>query len=317
MEKIYGGKAIRLLGVSVALCLLAWGCSRQPAPSPDPSLPQPLPVERQTPSPGSEASGEKDPSGDTQMPSPGLEASGEKDPSGDAQPSTGGESPGKENAPEGTFSPQYAYPIPETLSSEEAMEYFYYEPLSQELKDAITGVSYPADAADLIVTYEDLVHLHILHYDFEGKPARGELICNRAIAQDLAEIFYELYQNAYPIEKVRLIDAYGGDDELSMEDNNTSCFNYRVVEGTSHLSNHAYGLAVDINPLYNPYITYDEDHNPHVSPAGGEAYADRSADFPYKIDREDLCYQLFTRHGFTWGGSWHSSQDYQHFQMTP
>lgn len=205
---------------------------------------------------------------------------------------------------------------------------FYYEPLSENLKRYITGISYPAVTLDtvtgspteeLAITYDELCYLHILHYDFAGNPAEGELICNKAIAQDLVEIFYELYLNEYQLEKVKLIDEYNGDDTASMEDNNTSCFNYRVVPNSTSLSKHALGLALDINPLYNPYITYKKDDtgqivSENVSPENGTAYADRSASFPYKIDENDLCYKLFTEHGFTWGGNWNSSKDYQHFQ---
>lgn len=196
-------------------------------------------------------------------------------------------------------------------------EGFYYEPLSEELTNYITGTSYPENEAQPAVTIMDLSYVHVLYYDFEGMPAEGELICNQAIAQDLVEIFHELYRSEYQIEKIRLIDEYGGDDDLSMADNNTSCFNYRVVSGSSSLSKHAYGLAIDINPLYNPYITYNKDHSINVSPAAGEDYADRSRSFPYKIDENDLCYRLFKEHGFTWGGDWNSCKDYQHFQKTP
>ncbi len=98
-----------------------------------------------------------------------------------------------------------------------------------------------------------------------------------------------------------------------MADNNTSCFNYRTVSGKSKLSNHSYGCAIDINPLYNPYVR-TRDGKVLVSPQNAGEYADRSADFPYKIDREDLCYRLFTEHGFEWGGAWNSSKDYQHFE---
>jgi len=202
---------------------------------------------------------------------------------------------------------------------------FYYEPLSEKLQRYITGVSYPATvdnsgeaSQDLLnsveISYDDLRYVHIRHYNFEGNPAEGELICNKAIAQDLTEIFYELYCNEYQLEKVLLIDEYDGDDTASMEDNNTSCFNYRPVEGTSSLSKHALGLAIDINPFYNPYITYNKDGSEKVSPANASAYADRAASFPYKIDENDLCYQLFKEHGFTWGGHWNSCKDYQHFQ---
>lgn len=196
-------------------------------------------------------------------------------------------------------------------------ESFYYEPLSEELKARITGISYPAeDNSDLAVSYEDLRYVHILHYNFDGMSTEGELICNAYIADDLLDIFYELHRNEYQLERVCLIDEYGGDDTASMEDNNTSCFNYRVVDGSTSLSKHALGLALDINPFYNPYVTYPNGST-RISPMGSEAYADRSADFPYKIDENDLCYKLFTEHGFTWGGNWNSLKDYQHFQKTP
>ena len=156
--------------------------------------------------------------------------------------------------------------------------------------------------------------MSVLHYNLRGVERTGELICNKAIAQDLVEIFYELYRNEYQIEQIRLIDEYNGDDTLSMQDNNTSCFNYRVVDGTSNLSKHAYGLAIDINPFFNPYVVFKTDGPTYISPRGSETYADRSKDFAYKIDENDLCYKLFTEHGFTWGGNWNSCKDYQHFQ---
>ena len=158
--------------------------------------------------------------------------------------------------------------------------------------------------------------MNVLYYDFNGEVQSGELICNQEIAHDLVEIFYELYRNEYQIEKIRLIDEYGGDDTASMLDNNTSCFNYRVVDGTDSLSKHAIGCAIDINPFYNPYVVFNKDGSgkTYISPEGSEIYADRSQNFPYKIDENDLCYKLFKEHGFTWGGDWNSCKDYQHFQ---
>ncbi len=211
---------------------------------------------------------------------------------------------------------------------------FYYEPLSEEIKKRITGISYPvtkeeqdstaaaalnvADSAqDIQISYDDLCYMSVLHYNFHGVERTGELICNKAIAQDLVEIFYELYQNEYQIEQIRLIDEYSGDDTLSMQDNNTSCFNYRVVDGTSSLSKHAMGLAIDINPFFNPYVVFQPDGTTYISPKGSETYADRSQDFAYKIDENDLCYKLFKKHGFIWGGNWNSCKDYQHFQKVP
>lgn len=196
-------------------------------------------------------------------------------------------------------------------------ESFYYEPLSDNLRRYITGVSFPElseNSENSDISYEELRYVHILHYDFDGKLAEGELICNAAIAQDLVEIFHELYRNEYRIEKVKLIDEYDGDDNLSMADNNTSCFNYRNVPGSTSLSKHALGRAVDVNPLYNPYITYNEDGSENILPENATDYADRSKKFPYKIDEDDLCYKLFTEHGFVWGGNWNSCKDYQHFQ---
>lgn len=213
-------------------------------------------------------------------------------------------------------------------------EGFYYEPLSDEMISRITGISYPVvedekdtlvieavniapSQEDIQISYEDLCYMSILHYNFHGVERTGELICNKAIAQDLIEIFYELYQNEYQIEQIRLIDEYGGDDTLSMQDNNTSCFNYRVVDGTSNLSKHALGLAIDINPFFNPYVVYRDDGSTYISPQGSEAYTDRGKDFAYKIDENDLCYRLFKEHGFIWGGNWNSCKDYQHFQKVP
>lgn len=212
-------------------------------------------------------------------------------------------------------------------------EGFFYQPLTDPVIARITGISYPvpesiastlsgnvinimADSEAPAVSYDDLCYMNVLYYDFNGEIQTGELICNKGIAQDLVEIFYELYLNEYQIEKIRLIDEYDGDDTSSMLDNNTSCFNYRVVDGTSSLSKHALGCAIDINPFYNPYVVFPKDgsEETYISPPGSEVYADRSLSFPYKIDENDLCYRLFKAHGFTWGGNWNSMKDYQHFQ---
>lgn len=188
---------------------------------------------------------------------------------------------------------------------------FYYEPISNEVFRRISGISYPVDCT---VPLEDLRYVGLKYVDFRGESRIGEMICNKDIAQDVAEIFSELYDNEYRIESIKLIDEFGGDDTASMEANNTSCFNYRVVEGTTRLSNHAYGLAIDLNPYYNPYITYNNDGTTNCSPEESIAYEDRSAAFPYKIDENDLAYKLFKQHGFKWGGNWNSVKDYQHFE---
>ena len=192
-------------------------------------------------------------------------------------------------------------------------EGFYYESLNDAIKEKLTGISYPEDDSNAAVSYDMLRYVSVLYYNFNGASQTGELICHKAIAQDLVEIFCELYEAGYPIERICLVDEYQGDDEMSMQDNNTSCFNYRALP-SGKLSNHAYGLAIDLNPFYNPYVTTKKDGTVNITPAGSEPYADRTQDFAYKIDKEDLAYQLFLEHGFTWGGSWRSSKDYQHFE---
>ena len=192
-------------------------------------------------------------------------------------------------------------------------EDFYSEPISNEIFKRISGISYPVDCS---VPLDELRYLSLLYNDFNGDTQTGEMICNKSISGDVLEIFYELYQNGYQIESIKLIDEFNGDDTASMLANNTSCFNYRVVEGTTRLSNHAKGLAIDLNPFYNPYITYNKDGSVNISPEGSEAYADRNSSFPYKIDENDLAYKLFKEHGFTWGGNWNSVKDYQHFERS-
>ena len=196
---------------------------------------------------------------------------------------------------------------PERVTYQEG---FFYEPITDKIKARINGLSYKEDCT---VPYEDLRYLNVLYCNFDGESTTGEIICNKAIAQDLVEIFYELYINDYPIEKIKLIDEYNADDDLSCAENNTSSFNYRVVGGTTKLSKHALGLAIDINPFYNPYVTYPNGVE-RISPPGSEPYANRNADLPYMIKKGDLCYNLFIQHGFTWGGEWNTLKDYQHFQ---
>lgn len=172
------------------------------------------------------------------------------------------------------------------------------------------GKSYKAGCT---VPREELRYLKVLHYDLEGRITLGEMVCNRAIADDLTAIFRTLYEARYPIERMVLIDAYDADDERSMAADNSSSFNYRKIAGSPNLSKHSRGLAVDINPLYNPCVR-TRDGVTTVEPEAGRPYADRTQEFPCKIDREDLCYKEFTRRGFTWGGDWHSLKDYQHFE---
>ena len=185
---------------------------------------------------------------------------------------------------------------------------------SQEIPDSIwnlmQGKTYqPND----VIHRSDLRYLQVLHWDYDQQTHRGELICNKLIADKLINIFKELYRQHYPIEKIKLPDNYEADDEKQMADNNTSCFCFRNLPDTKKLSYHARGLAIDINTRYNPYVRY-VNGKMVVQPKNGKQYADRNKNFSYKIAKGDLCYRLFVQHGFTWGGSWKTLKDYQHFE---
>ena len=156
--------------------------------------------------------------------------------------------------------------------------------------------------------------LTVRHVDLQGTTHEGVIVCNSSISSDLRDIFAELYRQKYPIERIRPISEYGDDDERSMEDNNTSCYCYRKIAGSTKLSKHALGLAIDINPLYNPCVKRRSDGTLWVQPAKGKAYADRSRPSDYRLTKNDLCYRLFLKHGFRWGGDWRSKKDYQHFE---
>lgn len=180
-----------------------------------------------------------------------------------------------------------------------------------EIFERIKGKSYKDNCT---VPLSDLRYLHVLHVGFDGQSHDGEIICNKYIADDLLEIFEELYVAKYPIEKIKLVDEYDADDEASMADNNSSSFNFRFISYTTKISKHGYGLAIDINTLYNPYVK-TVNGKLSIEPANAADYVDRSKDFDYKIDEDDLAYKLFIAHGFEWGGSWKNSKDYQHFEV--
>lgn len=190
---------------------------------------------------------------------------------------------------------------------------FYYERITDEIKSRIVGKSYGKDCD---VPFDELRYVRVLYWGFDDRTHNGELIVNKSIAEDIVVIFEELYQQKYPIERMVLVDEYDADDNASMGADNTSAFNYRNVDGTNNLSLHSYGLAIDINPLYNPYVRGTGD-NQVITPVNGRKYADRSLDCAYYIRRGDICYKTFIKHGFIWGGEWTTEKDYQHFEKEP
>lgn len=188
---------------------------------------------------------------------------------------------------------------------------FYYQKITENMKKRMEGKSYHTGTS---IATTELSYVGVKYYDFNGKVQKGELIVNKALAKDTVEIFAELFKNKYPIQKMKLIDNYNGDDEASMSDNNTSSFNDRNTAGGSK-SKHALGRAIDINPLINPDVYKDK-----TLPANGTLYRERdkkkcTGEYKkYMIDKNDLAYKLFIKHGYSWGGNWKSHQDYQHFE---
>ena len=201
-------------------------------------------------------------------------------------------------------------PEPEIKPAECEADAFYISQITDDIFEKMQGRSYKPDCT---IDREELRYVHILHTGFDGETKEGELVVNKAIADDVLAIFEELYRAKYPIEKVRLVDEYDADDEASMSDNNSSAFNFRTISHSTTISKHGLGMAIDINPLYNPYVKTVSGAL-SIEPANAAAYVDRSEDHPYWIDHDDLCYKLFTEHGFTWGGDWVHSKDYQHFE---
>jgi hypothetical protein len=158
------------------------------------------------------------------------------------------------------------------------------------------------------------------YVDFSGaRHDDGELMVLGAVAPEVSRLFHALYRRRFPLARARLIDHYGGDDEASMRDNNTSAFNQRTVTGGGPPSLHAYGLAIDINPVQNPFLQPGDTGAVRVSPPAGAAYLNRRASRPGKPPRAGMAEDvigLFAEAGFTvWGGDWDTPLDYQHFQF--
>ena len=160
------------------------------------------------------------------------------------------------------------------------------------------------------IRVDQLAYLRIRHHGYDGRVHDGELLVHPSIAQDFIAIFRALFALGFPIEKMRLIDAYGGDDDASMADNNTSAFNCREVSGRKGVwSRHAFGMAVDINPLVNPYVVKDV-----ISPPKGAAYLASPEAAVGPLRSGSPAVEVFLHRGFTWGGHFQQSKDYQHFQ---
>jgi D-alanyl-D-alanine carboxypeptidase len=185
----------------------------------------------------------------------------------------------------------------------------YPEPLDAQTRSRMTGVSWHRGCP---VGLDRLRLLTVDHWGFDGEVHRGRLVVNRDVAAGMLELMRSLYRLHFPIRQMRLVDAYGADDHRSMDADNTSAFNCRTVAGTSHWSEHAYGRAIDVNPIENPYVT----DSGYVSPPAGARFADRSLRARGLIHRGGPVVDAFAEAGWKWGGAWVGTKDYQHFSTS-
>jgi len=153
--------------------------------------------------------------------------------------------------------------------------------------------------------YKELSLINVYYLGYDSLVHRGQLVCHKSVVNELKEIFIELYKIKFPIESVRPISLFEWNDEISMSSNNTSCFNYRTVSNSNKLSEHSKGLAIDLNPKYNPYIS----SKGVISPKNGE-YNNKNIG---TIIVDSKVISIFKDKGWKWGGNWKRSKDYQHF----
>jgi hypothetical protein len=182
-------------------------------------------------------------------------------------------------------------------------------PIPDDLAAAMTGVSWHPDPR--CPPFAELALLRLVHVDPAGGEREGELVVAAALADDLARAFERLHAARFPIARMERIDAYGGSDDRSMAANNSSGFNFRTIAGSDQLSLHALGRAVDINPLWNPYVVAGAIH-----PPAGAAFLDRADVRPGMIVRPGPVTDAFDAIGWEWGGDWtRGVKDYHHFAL--
>jgi hypothetical protein len=158
------------------------------------------------------------------------------------------------------------------------------------------------------VHHSELRLLRLSYWGFDSRPHVGRLVVHRGVTRDVVTVFRHLYTARFPIRRMVPVSAYGGSDDASMAADNTSGFNCRFVSGTTRWSMHAYGLAIDVNPVENPYVS-----GTRVSPPAGRRYFRRTRSSPGMAVEGGVLVRAFDAVGWQWGGRWSSSSDYQHF----
>jgi hypothetical protein len=179
--------------------------------------------------------------------------------------------------------------------------------LSDDEKRAMQGISWRKGCP---IPLRDLRRVALRHHDGAGGHPTGVLVVHRVIADDIVAVFSDLYAQGFVIAHMEGIERYGGSDDESMAANNTSAFNCREMTGMKGVySLHAYGLAIDVNPLVNPYVK-----GGRILPKSGSAYVDRVKRVPGMIVPDDGVVRAFRARGFTWGGDFRALKDWQHFE---
>lgn len=186
---------------------------------------------------------------------------------------------------------------------------FQFGPIDAATKQRMIGVSWRPGCP---VGLNDLRLLKVRYWGFDGRVRRGRLVVHEDSARGMVRVMRRLFRLHFPIRRMRLVDAYGADDHRSMDADNTSAFNCRFVSGTTRWSEHAYGHAIDVNPIENPYA----DGEGYVSPPAGAPYADRAQRAKGLIHRNGNVVAAFASIGWEWGGNWSWPKDYQHFSAT-
>lgn len=166
-------------------------------------------------------------------------------------------------------------------------------------EEAIAGIEIPINIK------KNLTLINVMYISYDEKIHKGQIVIHKLLSAEIKEIFDELLSKRFPIEKVIPIVKYNWDDEASMLDNNSSAFNYRYIMGTEKLSNHSFGIAIDINPLQNPYIVGKK-----VIPPGSKY--DKTAKGVI-LENSDIV-KAFKKRGWDWGGNWETRKDFQHFE---
>jgi D-alanyl-D-alanine carboxypeptidase-like protein len=172
----------------------------------------------------------------------------------------------------------------------------------------MTGVSWRPGCP---VALRDLRLLRISHRGFDGKLRTGRLVVHRDVARDVVAVFRRLYETGFRVRRMVPVDAYGASDFRSIEADNTSAFNCRYVEGTRRWSEHAYGRALDLNPIENPYVS-----GGRTSHRASVPYLDRSLRRPGMTYEGGAAVGAFDAIGWGWGGRWAAVKDYQHFSAS-